>query len=410
MKRPAISMTVFWLGAVSFFTDASSEMIYPLLPVFLTTVLGASVISLGIIEGAAGSTAALLKIFAGGLSDRWRRRKPLMLFGYGLAAVLRPLIAFSHGAGTVFCIRIGDRLGKGVRGSPRDALVADVTPKELRGRAYGVQRAMDNAGAVLGPLLAFGLIEWGLPLRRVFLLAAIPGAVAVLILIFLVKERPRAAPAPQVSPTPASPDPATDAAPLPAGLRRYYLALGFFSLGNSSDTFLILWARDAGLSAAHVPLLWMLHNGIKAVFNTPLGSLSDRIGRRRVILTGWAVYAAVYLGFAFLHSPRSVWILFAAYSFYYAMTEGAASAMVADLAPATSRGRAFGWYSGIIGACALPASLLCSELYTLGQARGPHGGPLWAFSAGAAFAAAAALVLLTVPESKSGKGSAPAHS
>lgn len=382
---PRLARTVLWLGAVSLFTDAAGEMIYPLLPLFLTTVLHAGVLSVGVIEGAAESTAALLKIVSGRLSDRLTRRKPLVVLGYAVTTLLRPLVGLCTSVLQVLLIRVSDRVGKGVRASPRDALLADVTPSELRGRAYGLNRGMDNAGAVLGPLAAYLLLSHGFGLRRIFLLALLPGVLALLTLLFLVREAPRSVPASGSTPKDVS------GVPLPRSLRRYLAALALFSLGNSSDALLLIWARDAGVPAGRIPLLWMLHNGVKALLNVPLGARSDRRGRRRAILVGWGLYGITYLGFAFLRSQAAAFLLFVGYGVYYAVLEGAERAWVADLAPPAARGRAFGWFHGIVGATALPASLLCSVLY---QYRGPG----WAFSTGAVLALLGALVLITVQE------------
>lgn len=402
--KPRLSPTVLWLGVVSLLTDAAGEMIFPLMPLFLTGVLGAPLPYVGLIEGAAESTASLLKIYFGRLSDRLPRRKPLVVFGYGLAGLVRPLMGLAQGPLQVLLIRLADRFGKGVRSSPRDALLADATPRDLRGRAYGFHRAMDNLGAVLGPLCAFTLLGLGLGLRQVFLWALVPGALALITVAFLVRERPREVP-PALSGPGVALSEVPARAPLPGALRRYYLALLLFSLGNSSDAFLLVWARGAGVPQAHIPLLWMVHNGIKSALNVPLGALSDRIGRRRLILLGWALYALIYLGFATAGGVAAAWGLMAAYAVYYGLLEGAEKALVADLSPPHARGRAFGWFHGIVGLAALPASLLCGLLYNSGAADGT--GPLRAFGLGAALSALAALVLATVKETpRSPPGSA----
>lgn len=389
--RQRLHPTVVALGLVSLLTDASSEMIYPLLPLFLTTVLGAGTAAVGLIEGAAESTAALLKLLSGRLSDRLQRRKPLVVLGYGLSALCKPLFGLAQGAGGVLALRLLDRVGKGVRSSPRDALLADATPPSLRGRAYGLHRAMDNAGAVLGPLFAFALLAGGVGLRSVFLLSALPALLAVLTLAVFVRERARRE---EETRTAAAPEAAGPAPPLPADLRRYLVAVAIFSLGNSSDAFVLLWARQAGVPQAQIPLLWMGHNAVRALLAAPLGALSDRWGRHRSILCAFFLYGLVYLGFGTQRSVAAAWILFAAYGLYYALLEGAEKALVADLAPPQARGRAFGWFHGIVGAAALPASLLFARLY---ESAPPQVGALRAFGAGAALAGLAALVLTTVP-------------
>ena len=274
-----ITGNVFILGLVSFFTDVSSEMIYPLLPLFLSGVLGAGPAFLGVIEGVAESTASLLKLFSGIVSDRVRRRKRLVLLGYSISTLMRPLIGAAGSAWAVLLIRTGDRVGKGVRTSPRDALIADSVDPSVRGKAYGFHRSMDNAGALVGPLLAALLLAFFVTdLRSVFWLAAIPGVIAVLLIICKVSEPERVSP-------PKTPLRLTL---LPAGpLRRYLLVLFLFTLGNSSDTFLLLKAGSLGMPAFRIPLLWAFFNLVKMLASMPFGALSDRIGRKAVIVAGW---------------------------------------------------------------------------------------------------------------------------
>ncbi|MHB8707371.1 MAG: MFS transporter [Desulfuromonadales bacterium] len=384
MTLRGISGNVLVLGVVSLLTDVSSEMIYPLLPLFLTGVLGAGPAFLGAIEGIAESTAALLKLASGYVSDQVPRRKPLVVAGYGLSALARPLIAIAASPGFVLGVRFCDRIGKGIRTSPRDALIADSVEPELRGRAYGFHRSMDHAGALIGPLLAAGLLAWfTLDLRTVFWLAAIPGLLAVLFLVVGIRELPR-----QPSPAPAAGK--TGQTFLPRGqLRTYLLILLLFTLGNSSDAFLLLRASELGVAPALLPLLWAFFHLVKMLSVFPFGALSDRIGRRGVIVAGWGVYAAAYLGFAMATNELHIWLLFAGYGLFYGLTEGAEKALVADLAPATERGAAFGWFNAAIGLGALPASLLFGALWQ-------WSGPLTAFGFGAALAAVAALLLLTL--------------
>jgi MFS family permease len=372
---------VITLGAVSLLTDIASEMIYPLLPLFLTSVLAAGPATLGAIEGLAESTASLVKLGAGLRSDRTRRRKPVIVFGYALAALVRPLVALATSAGLVAAIRFTDRVGKGLRGAPRDALIADSVDPALRGRAFGLQRSMDHAGALIGPLVAAALLASGrFELRTVFALAAVPGLLGVALLVWRVREPARAAGA-------GEPAVGRRLGALPRGpLRRYLVVLLLFTLGNSSDAFLLLRAAELGLAPAHLPLLWAFFHLVKAAGALPLGALSDRMDRRRLIIAGWAVYALVYLGFARASAAWHVWALFAAYGLYYALTEGVEKALLVDLAPAHSRGGAFGWHAFVLGAGALPASLIFGALW---QAWGP----LAAFGAGATLAAAAAMLL-----------------
>ncbi len=354
-EKPRLGRNVLALAAVSFLTDVSSDMTYPLLPLFLSTVLGASATAVGAIEGAAETTAALLKLASGWWSDRVSRRKPLVLAGYTLASLVRPLIGFAQSVGQVLAIRVTDRVGKGIRTSPRDALIADSVDPAIRGRAFGFHRAADNAGATVGPLLAFAFLGWGgLQLRTIFLLTAIPGALAVLTLLFGVREVQRA---PQAAARKA-------AQPLdlktPLG-KRFWAFLGvllLFTLGNSTDAFLILRAGQLGVSTILIPVLWAMHSLVKSVSSTPGGILSDRVGRKPLIVAGWFVYAAVYFSFGRAGQTWQAWALFAVYGVYFGLTEGVEKALVADLVPKDRRGAAFGWYNLALGIGALPASLL----------------------------------------------------
>ena len=384
-RPPRLGRNVVALGAVSFLTDVATEMTYPLLPLFLATVLGASATYVGTIEGVAESTAALLKFAGGWWSDRVSRRKPLVLIGYVLASAVRPLIGLTQSAVQVLGIRVADRIGKGIRSSPRDALIADSVDPAIRGRAFGFHNAADNLGAVLGPLLAFAFLRWeGLPLRTVFLLTAIPGALAVLTLIFGVREVPRTAPAKK--------DGEVDLkAPLDGRFWAYLGVLLLFTLGNSTDAFLLLRAGQLGVSTALIPILWALLNLVKALANTPGGILSDRIGRKPLIAAGWFVYAAVYFLFGRAGQAWHAWALFAVYGLYFGLTEGVEKALVADLVPADRRGTAFGWYNLALGIGALPASLLFGALWD-------RWGSATAFNFGALLALAAAVgVMVVVP-------------
>jgi MFS family permease len=372
---------VYALGAVSFFTDVSSEMIYPLLPVFLTSVLGASAGFIGGIEGAAESTAALLKLASGWWSDRVRRRKPLVVAGYALASVVRPLVAVAQSAAQVLVVRVSDRVGKGIRNAPRDALIADSVHPSIRGRAFGFRSAADNAGALLGPLIAFVLLRtFGLSLRAVFWLSAIPGALAILVAVIGVREVERHS--------------ATGKrAELGRGLgARFwaFLAMVFvFTLGNSTDAFLLLRARQLGVPIALAPILWALLNGVKSISNTPGGALSDRIGRTPTLIAGWTVYAIIYVLFARATAAWHAWALFAAYGLYFGLVEGTELALIADVAPRDRRGAAYGWYYLAIGIGALPASIGFGVLWD-------RFGSRVAFDVGAGLALAAAAGLLVL--------------
>jgi MFS family permease len=364
-------------------------MIYPLLPLFLSTVLGANASFIGAIEGAAESTAALLKLASGWWSDKLKKRKPLVVWGYGIAALARPFTAIAQSAVQVLAIRVTDRVGKGIRSSPRDALLADSTDAESRGRAFGFHASMDNAGAVLGPLIAFVLLRnFDFSLRSVFWLAAIPGALAFLVLVIAVKDVQHGA------------DENTDPAAKPRISvneklgRRFWLYLGVvfvFTLGNSTDAFLLLRSNQLGVAVALAPVLWAFFNLIKAALGTWGGSLSDRVGRKPLIVTGWLIYAAVYFGFAIADSQWHAWALFAGYAVFYALTEGTEKALVADLVPNALRGAAFGWFNLAIGLGALPASLIFGAIW---DRTGAHN----AFLFGATLALIAAVgVFLVAP-------------
>lgn len=349
-------------------------MIYPLLPLFLSTVLGAGPLAIGAIEGAAESVAALLKLASGWWSDRLPRRKPLVVAGYGLAGIVRPLIGLATGVGQVVAIRLVDRVGKGIRGAPRDALIADSVEASQRGRAYGFHRAADHAGAVVGPLAAFALMAWGgVSLRTVFLLAAIPAAAAMVVLLAFVREAARTAGSGR--------RPGLGRAGLSPRFAAYLGVLFVFTLGNSTDALLILRASELGVPASLTLLLWAMLHVVKSAASTPGGMLSDRLGRRPLIIGGWLVYAAVYLGFGLATEAWQAWALFAAYGLYFGMTEGVEKALVADLVPANVRGAAFGWFNLTIGIAALPASVL-------------FGGIWQAWGAPVAFATGAGLAVL----------------
>ena len=384
--RPRLGRNVVVLAAVSFFTDVASEMTYPLLPLFLSTVLGAGALSVGAIEGAAESMAALVKLASGWWSDRVKQRKPIVVGGYGLASLIRPLIGLAQSVPQVLAIRLTDRVGKGLRTSPRDALIADSVDPAIRGRAFGFHRSADHAGAVVGPLLAFALLRWrGLDLRTLFLLTAIPGALAMAALVFGVRETPRRE-AVSTAAAPASPQ-------LRARLGgRFWAFLGvlfLFTLGNSTDAFLLLRASQLGVATALIPLLWAALHVVKSASSTPGGILSDRLGRKPLILTGWVLYAAVYLAFGRAHLQWHAWVLFGIYGLYFGLTEGVEKALVADLVPPEQRGSAFGWYNLAIGLGALPASLLFGALWDR------FGSPTaFAFGAGLALLAAIGLAIV----------------
>lgn len=382
VSRTRLHRNVVALGLVSLLTDFSSEMIYPLLPVFLTATLGAGPAALGLIEGMAETTASLLKLFSGAWADRAGKKKPLVVAGYSVSAIARPLMAFAAAWGHVLAIRFADRIGKGIRTSPRDALVAAFVAPQDRGRAFGLQRAMDHAGAVLGPLAAFALLAaGGLSYRTVFLLAAIPGAAAVAALVAAVRDTDGRAP--RHAGARLSPD------GLPRAFRRYLLIVALFTLGNASDAFLILRAVEQGVPAAWAPLLWGAFHVVKSSFSVPAGILSDRWDRRKVVVAGWLVYAGTYAAWGFARGPWWMVGLFLVYGLFAAATEGVERALVADLVPPERRATGYGWYHLAVGAAALPASVLFGLLYEW------KGAPA-AFGASALLALAASAMLLAL--------------
>jgi len=368
--------TVWLLGLVSLFNDSTSELIYPLVPLYLASVLMAGPKALGLIEGVAEATASLLKLFSGVVMDRRGHAKGWVAAGYGLAALARPLFYLASSWPAVLALRFADRVGKGLRTSPRDALLASAVDEKRRGLAFGLHRAMDNAGAVLGPLLAAWLLARGVPLKEVFLWAVVPGAITVA-LALLIREPP-------TIPAASRPPFSWRLEGFPPAFKRYLLVLALFTLGNSSNMFLLLRAKELGLPDYQVPLLWALVSGVAMVFSTPLSALSDRIGRMRLILAGWAVYGLFYLllGINGFHSVL-LWPLFAFYGLFLAATEGAEKALVADLAPRERLGTAYGWFNLTAGVMLLPASLLFGWLW-----QGVAAQAAFAFSAGCALAAA----------------------
>jgi MFS family permease len=403
--KPRLGRNILGLSAVSFFTDVSTEMIYPLLPVFLASVLGANASFIGAIEGVAESTASLLKLVSGWWSDKIGRRKLLVVAGYTIATVARPFTAMARNATQVLAIRLTDRIGKGIRSSPRDALLADSAPVQARGRAFGFHAAADNAGAVLGPLLAFLVLKFqGVgsldgtshlrphdeqALRNVFWLAAIPGIIALIVLIVVVRDVPRREAEDKATPALGG----TPAGGLSKRFWAYLTVVLLFTLGNSTDAFLLLRANQLGVPIAMAPILWALLNFVKSAGGTYGGQLSDTLGRKPLIVGGWLLYAAVYFAFGWATAAWQAWALFAAYGIFYAMTEGTEKALVADIVPRHRRGSAFGWYNLAIGLGALPASLIFGAIWD-------RAGAPTAFAFGATLALIAALLMALVAPSR----------
>jgi MFS family permease len=425
-SRFGLSRPVWLLGWVSFFTDMASEMVYPLLPLFLTQVLGAGAMSLGVIEGAAEAANSALKIVSGWLADRWQSPKKLVLLGYGIASGVRPLIGFATAWPQVLAIRFSDRLGKGIRGAPRDAMLADFAAADARGRVYGFHRAMDHAGAVTGPLLATAFLYF-YPgnYRTLFLLTIVPG---IIVILFILKVPDRGQtgvrlgsdrgqtgvrpgsergqtgvrPGSDWGQTPSQklPSPSEGAAPRRDGPARRPWRLGnrfygamivilLFSLGNASDAFLLLRLSDLGVTSLWIPLLWSALHVVKVASSLVGGALSDRFGRRGLIALGWLWYALVYAGFGYFDTKGTVIAIFLAYGLFFGLTEGNEKAWVADMAPAHARGTAFGIYNAALGIGTLAASLIFGAIWTRIS---PHA----AFLTGAGLAVVASALLFTM--------------
>ena len=386
-----VSRNVFFLGWVSFLTDVSSEMIFNMLPLFLLNVLGVGTAVIGLIEGLGDSAATILKIVSGWLSDRLGRRKGLTTLGYVLSTIAKPFLLVASVWGAVLAIRLSDRAGKGIRTSPRDALLADSTAPEEMGRGFGFHRAMDTFGAVIGIAGAVAIVffmqkgEMLLSLgtfQMLVIIGVIPAVLSVLLLIFFVKEVSR----------PGREQRASSAAPQGGFDRRFKTFLPIivlFTLGNSATAFLVLRAQDIGLSVLHILLLLVLFNLVYASISYPSGILSDRLGRKRIIVAGWGIYALTYLGFALASAWWHVLLLFALYGLYYGAAEGVTRAFVADMVPVERRGTAYGLYHGAVGVTLLPASVIAGVLWQVISPAAP-----FFFGAATATAAMLAFALL----------------
>jgi MFS family permease len=380
--RPALPRNVKVLGLVSLLNDTASEMIFPLLPSFLLTVLGGNRFYLGIIEGTADSVASLLKLWSGGRSDQTARRKGFVLFGYALATLTRPLIGVIVAPWQLFLLRTADRIGKGVRTSPRDALIADSTDPTQRGRAFGFHRAMDHLGAALGPLLASAFLWlWPGELRMLFLLTIVPGLLVLALLVVGLRETSATEPPKERLHLTLQ--------PFDRNFRLYLLALGVFTLGNSSDAFLLVRAEQLGVPTVLLPILWCAFHVVKSGSNWLLGQAVDRLGPRPFIFLGWLMYAGVYVAFALATTAWAAWACLLAYAFFYGLTEPAEKTLVANLVGQQRKGLAYGWYNFAIGIATLPASLIFGALYQ-------YVGVLAAFGWGAGLALVAVVLLAGV--------------
>ena len=371
--------TVWFLGAVSFLNDAASDAIYPLLPLFFAATFAVGAQALGIIEGAANATAALMKLVSGYFYDRSQRAKGWLIIGYTLPALSRPLIALASSTPVVLLLRMGDRIGKGLRTSPRDALLAAAVPADRRGLAYGLHRSMDHAGAVAGPLAAAALLAAGWSVREVILWTIVPGVLSVLLVAVLREPEGLAVGNGKIDWQWQS---------LPAPLKRYLVALGVFTLSQASNMFLLLRAKETGFTDTQIPLLWAGFSALAMLLSTPLSALSDRVDRRSLLCGAWVVYALLFAAFGLLPSGVGTTIaLFMGYAIFIAATEGAEKALIAELAPQAQLGTAFGWFHLVSGVMLLPASALFGWLWS-------HAGSTTAFMVSASTSFIAAGLLL----------------
>jgi MFS family permease len=388
----ALPRNVWAVSVTSFFMDISSEMVINLVPLFLSNVLGTSTAVIGLIEGVAEATASLLKVFSGWMSDKLQARKWLAVSGYGLSALAKPFFYFAASWQAVLAVRWADRVGKGVRTAPRDALVADSIDEAQRGLAFGFHRAADTGGAVLGLLVALGVV-WAAQsaavelgrgtFQTVVLVSLVPAALAVLSLAVGARD---------VSVTSRRERPAITFRGLGRPFLVFLLIVGLFDLGNSSDAFLVLRAQERGLSVIGIMAMLVTFNLIYTLVSTPAGALSDRIGRKKIIVGGWLAYAAIYLGFGLAQTGWHIWVLYALYGVYYGLAYGTAKALVADIVPVELRGTAYGTYNATLAMLDLPASLIAGLLWQ-GMGNWPGLGPSAPFLFGAVLALAASLLM-----------------
>jgi len=396
-----LSGNVFALSLVSLLNDTSSDIIYPLLPAFLALTLGASPFAIGLIEGFAESVAAFLKLFSGYLSDKFDSRKLPVFLGYSLASIARPLLAFVGSWQQVLFVRVTDRVGKGIRGAPRDAIIAASVPEGKRGLAFGFNRAADHLGAVIGPIVAFLLLSYyaadtssptAREYQQVFLYASVPVVIGLFVIVFFVKETKQNKPEEEISVTPIK----LSLKEFDGNFKRFLIVVAIFTLSNSTDAFLLLRAEQTGIAPAVLPLLWMALHLSKVFSSLIFGDLSDKVGRKTLIFSGWILYALVYAGFAFVSAPWQTWALFLIYGVFFGMTEGVEKALVADLVPKEKRGTAYGFYNLAFSITVFPASIIFGAIWTTFSAE-------TAFLTSAVISICAAVFLLTIQTRQSVK-------
>lgn len=381
-NKLGVSRNVFVLGLVSFFNDIASEMIYPLVPIFLVSVLAAPVAIVGLIEGIAESTASILKVFSGWLSDKWRKRKQFVVAGYSFSAVSKLILGLASSWPFVLFARFIDHFGKGVRTSARDALITESSVSLFYGRSFGFHQALDTLGAVLGPLFALLAIHfWANKFRLIFFLAFIPAFVGILLLFFFVKEKKKE--------RDSSVSFHFNWYNLNSSFKIFLFISFIFALGNSSDAFLILRAKNLGLSTFLVILAYVLFNFTYAIFSTPAGIISDKIGPRKILLSGFLLFSIIYLFFGLINVSSFVWLLFPFYGIYMALTEGVGKAYISNLVSPKNAGTAFGVYQAGVGLCAFFASLVAGILWTYIGVRAP-------FIFGSAMSAISALLFVVL--------------
>jgi MFS family permease len=379
----SLPRTVWLLGLISLLNDAASELVYPLLPLFVATALAGGPLGLGLVEGTAEASASLLKLVSGAWYDRVGRARPFVIAGYAAAAIARPVIALAQSWPAVLGLRVADRLGKGLRSAPRDALLSRSVPPAQLGAAFGVHRAFDNAGAVIGPLMTAALLSLGMPVRQILGWAVVP---SILCVMLALRVRESGAPA-EVRSAKAGPARSWHWDALPRPFRRLLLAVGLFALGNVSSVFFLLRASQLGMSSARVALLWALVSALSTMLSVPLSAWSDRIGRLPLLLAGWSLFALLCFGFGAATGPLIVWPLAAALGVYLAATEGVERALVGDAVEPSQRGSAYGWYHLVRGGMLLPSAAWIGALWQALDAR-------WAFYAAGGCALLGSVLLL----------------